>query len=37
MYADTYQATAGSHPTAFNLSHAGRLSELTVAELFMAP
>lgn len=34
VFADTYRATAGSHPSAFNLAHAGRLSEVLVGELF---
>ncbi|MCA9689240.1 MAG: C13 family peptidase [Nannocystaceae bacterium] len=33
VYADTYQSTAGSHPSAFNLAHAGRLSDIKVSEL----
>lgn len=34
VFADAYRATAGSHPSAFNLAHAGRLSELGIDELF---
>ncbi|MCA9714388.1 MAG: hypothetical protein KC468_06845, partial [Myxococcales bacterium] len=33
VFADTYRATAGSHPSAYNLAHAGRLGQVSVAEL----
>ncbi|MCB9568690.1 MAG: ABC transporter substrate-binding protein [Myxococcales bacterium] len=34
VFADAYRSTAGSHPSAFNLAHAGRLSEVQIDELF---
>lgn len=34
VFADSYRATAGSHPSAYNLAHAGRLGEIPVGELF---
>ncbi|MEZ4453701.1 MAG: C13 family peptidase [Nannocystaceae bacterium] len=34
VYADTYRGTAGSHPSVFNAEHAGRLSLVSVAEIF---
>ncbi|MCA9662667.1 MAG: ABC transporter substrate-binding protein [Myxococcales bacterium] len=34
VYADTYRATAGSHPSVYNLAHAGPLSQVRVGELF---
>lgn len=34
VYADAYRATAGSHPSIFNLEHAGRLTTVSVGEFF---
>lgn len=36
VYADAYRATAGSHPSIFNVEHAGRLTQISVGE-FLKP
>lgn len=34
LFADAYRKTAGSHPSVYNGSHAGRLTEVPMAEFF---
>lgn len=34
VFADTYRSTAGSHPSVFNAAEAGRLSMVSVGEIF---